>query len=260
MGPLTIEPNTRRWWTLLRAASVLNLLCLLPLLATAGGPAHQAQVVCAAVYTVVCAFRSFFPRVDLERTVLVDAWPSAIALGRSAATVAEMAFTVQLGLVAAHIGDSHGLAWAAPLGEAFVPLIAVAQTCCWLGVLTLDHRWHAAEEALWALMMAALAGVCLAAWPSADAAMRALLGAGVLGSAAAAWVMAGVDIPMYFARWRTERDAGRPVLGVAEGFADALHTRRPSGAWAVWRPEVTWMTPYFTLCVLLSQLFAWMTP
>jgi hypothetical protein len=255
------DPNTRRWWTLLRAFSVLNLAALLPLLAApADSPTRRVQVACAAVYTAVCAFRSFFPRVDLERTVLVDAWPSSIALGRSAATVAELAFTVQLALAAAALGEAHGLAWAAPTAAAFVPLIVVAQACCWLGVLTLDHRWHAAEESLWAVMMAGIVAVSLAAWPTADAGTRGLIALSVAGSASAAWVMVGVDIPMYFRRWRAEVAADRRFLGVAEGFADALRTRRPTGAWTVWRPEVMWMTPYFTLCVLLSQALAWMSP
>lgn len=259
--PPDLDPATHRWWTLLRVASALNLVALAALLTLSptGSEAKQAQVLCAAIYTVVCAFRSFFPRVDLERTVLIDAWPSSIALGRTAATIAELAFTVQLGLICAWLGDTYHIGWAGPLGAAFFPLIVVAQTACWLGVLTLDHRWHAVEEVLWGLMMAGLAATSVAAWPAADAATRALLAAGIVGAGAAGWVMVGVDVPMYVARWRAEVAAGRRFLTVTEGFADALRTRRAAGAWSVWRPETLWMTPYFTLCVLTSQAFAWVT-
>lgn len=257
-----MDVETRRWWNLLRGAALLNLTALAALWVTLppSGPTRRAHLLCTTVYTIVCAFRSVFPRVDLERTVLVNAWPSSIALGRTAATVAELCFTVQLGLLAGQVGETAGLAWAGPLGATFTSLIVIAQVSCWLGVLTLDHRWHAAEEALWALMMAMLVVVFVAAWPTSGASLRVFLASGVAAAAAASWVMVGIDVPMYFKRWRAENAAGRRVLGVAEGLRDAMRRREPTGAWSVWRHEVPWMTPYFTGCVWLSLGLAWMSP
>ncbi len=256
---MTVDHNTWTWWTLLRAASALNL-ALLAITWSAPVPdlSHRVHLICATIYTFVCAFRSFFPRVDLERTVLFDSRLSSIALGRSAATVAEMAFTVQLALFGAYVGGLGGVAWAAPVAWAFVPLIAVAQVACWLGVLTLNHRWHAVEESLWALMMALLGGIFLAAIPGLSGGWVALALLGVAGCAAAAWVMAGLDIPMYLRRYEAEVAAGRVFQGVVDGFVDAARRRHPTGSWEVWRHEVAWMTPYFTGCVWLSQAFVWM--
>lgn len=58
-------------------------------------PYADTQLLLSAVYVGVCAFRSLYPRVDLERVCLWDAWLSAILLGRTAATIAELCFALQ---------------------------------------------------------------------------------------------------------------------------------------------------------------------
>ncbi|MDF1660711.1 MAG: hypothetical protein P1V97_03010, partial [Planctomycetota bacterium] len=142
---MDMDKKTWIWWTGLRSVSLFNIgllvttVCLAP--DTTNGDIH---LICAAIYTVVCAFRSFFPRVDLERTVLIDHPLSSIALGRSAATVAEMAFALQCAVFAASL--SPEFRW---IPFVLIPLIAIAQLCCWAGVLTLNHLWHAGEEILW---------------------------------------------------------------------------------------------------------------
>lgn len=258
--PAPVDATTRRWWTLLRGGAALNLALLLAtaVLAWPQDSHHQAQLALATVYSLVCAFRSWRPRVDLERMVLVDHPLSGIVLGRSAATVAELAFTAQCALFVADLGERTGQPWLLPLAAAMVPLIALAQGCCWLGVLTLDHGWHAAEEALWALFMAMLAAAFLGAWPGAGAVGPAVLALAVVGAAGGAFVMVALDIPMYLRRRRTERAAGRQTLSVAAGFADALRRRVPVGDWATWRPEAVWMTPYFTAAVWISLAMVWL--
>ncbi len=250
-----MDRQTWWWWTGLRATSVANLVALgVTVAASPAAPHHALQLACAAVYAAVCAFRSFFPRVDLERTVLVDHPLSSIALGRTSATVAELAFTVQCASFAAGLAPltDPRLATAA---WGLVPLIAVAQVFCWLGVLTLRHVWHAAEEACWVVMMAVLAAVFVEAFPGAEGALRWALAVGLVGCAGGAYVMAVLDIPMYLRRWREDRGAG---LSIGAGLVDAARRREPTGAWEVWRHEVGWMTPYFTAGVWLSLALAWL--
>jgi hypothetical protein len=118
--PMIIELHTRRWWNLLRTAAVVNLLLwgavvLSTDLSSAG---RLPQVVLSGVYTFVCAFRSCYPRIDLERIVLRDHWLSSIVLGRSAATIAEMCFTLQLALILLQYADEvpwlRMVAWMTP--------------------------------------------------------------------------------------------------------------------------------------------------
>jgi hypothetical protein len=253
-----IDAETHRWWTFLRGASVVNgaLLAATGALVPIDSPIRAAQIACAAIYVAVCAFRSFFPRVDLERTVLVDHPLSSIALGRSAATVAELAFTAQCALFVDALAG--GVGWRHAVAIVLVPLIAFAQGCCWLGVLTLDHRWHAAEEALWTVAMALLAVAFGTSFTAASPTVRAALILGGLACMGAAYVMAVVDIPMYLRRARDERAAGTPTLTVAAGVVDAVHRRHPTGAWAVWRREVLWMTPYFSVAVWISLALVWL--
>ena len=256
-----MDPQTWRWWTLLRGCSVLNIAAFL---ATAGVLAGQVsgtqaiQLACAGIYVAVCAFRSFWPRVDLERVVLVDHPLSSIVLGRTSATIAEMAFTVQCALFVADLAvrtqlPFGGVAWV------LVPLIAVAQLACWLGVVTLDHRWHAVEETLWGIAMALLTGVFGWSLTVLDGGWIGIVGLGLVGSLAGGFVMLALDVPMYVRRAREERAAGKPVLSVAMGFSDALVRREPTGSWDVWKHEVAWMTPYFTGCVWLSIALVWLS-
>jgi hypothetical protein len=255
-----LHPNTRRWWGLLRGVSALNIALLLCtwLWVRPTDTAGWVSLVAAGLFVGVCAFRSAFPRVDLERTVMVDHWLSSIVLGRTAATVAEMAFMVQCALYVERLGTHSGMAWLHGIAVAAVVVIAVAQVCCWLGVLTLNHLWHAAEEALWAVTMVMLGVAFVASWGAVTGIDRVLIPIGLVGVVAGGWVMAGLDIPMYLRRWRAETASGTRFLGVSEGFVDALHRRERTGSWAVWQHEVAWMTPYFSAAVWVSLVLAWL--
>lgn len=56
---------------------------------------RKIQFYMSALYVAGCAFRSFFPRGDVHRVVLYDGYVSAVVIGRSVATIAEIAFVVQ---------------------------------------------------------------------------------------------------------------------------------------------------------------------
>lgn len=230
----------------------LALLGLVFVFVPIDGPLRQTQAICAAIYVLVCGFRSFFPRVDLERTVMVDHPLSSIALGRTSATIAEMAFTVQVALFVDQLARQHGFAFGSVIAFSLVPIIALAQTACWGGVLTGNHLWHALEELLWGLKMMLVALVFAWCWPSSSGLYSALLPFGIFACAAGAWVMLVLDVPMYGRRHRLAVMQNQTFVGVAEGFRDAVVRREPTGSWQVWKHEVGWMTPYFSAGVWLS--------
>jgi hypothetical protein len=64
--------------------------------------------------------------------------------------------------------------------------------------------------------------------------------------------MVTVDVPMYFVRWQAQIASGYHFLGFAAGLHD------PATRWIVsheivrWRPEIPWMTLYFSLAVWAS--------
>nr|WP_315227075.1 hypothetical protein [uncultured Albidiferax sp.] len=108
------------------------------------------QMALSGVYVLVCAYRSVLPRVDLERLVVVDTRLSSIFLGRSAATVAEICFALQLGLLVHQLGVHAGLPWVQMAAWAIPVFMVLAQDFCWHSVLTLNHITQAVESSLWA--------------------------------------------------------------------------------------------------------------
>ncbi len=256
-----MDPRTWRWWTGLRTVSVANLAlwCTTAAWVPLTLPQTRWQLGLAGVYTLVCGFRSFFPRVDLERTVLIDHPLSNIVLGRSAATIAEMAFTLQIALWFGDLGAQAGQVWVPTLAWSWVPLIAVAQTTCWLGVLTRNDLWHGAEESLWGVFMAGIVGAAVFVFPATRGLDAGALTVAALGALAGAFVMLALDVPMYIRRHRVAMEQGARFLGVRQGFLDAWRERRPTDAWDVWRHEVHWMTPYFSVCVWASIAMVWLS-
>jgi hypothetical protein len=138
------------------------------------------------------------------------------------------------------------------VGWSIVPLILLAQVCCWYAVVSLNHLRHAIEEILWSAMVFLVALSLGLARGHMPADLRILGGVGIVACAAAALLMLAVDVPMYLARWRHGRSAGVRYLPVMEGLKDAIQRRRVSHRWSEWRPEVPWMSLYFTAGVWLS--------
>jgi hypothetical protein len=101
------------WWRALCVLGVLNICLWLTIWYFNEGtdPYFAIQIALSGVYVFVCAYRSLFPRVDLERLVLVDSSLSSIFLGRCAATIAEICFGLQLGLLVHQLGVHAGLPW-----------------------------------------------------------------------------------------------------------------------------------------------------
>ena len=177
------DRKTWLWWSLLRIISVINVCALSAVVFTVdfSAPFRTSHVVLATVYTLVCGFRSFFPRVDLERTVLVDHWLSNIVLGRASATVAEMCFTAQLTLVLMECASV--VPWLWTLGLGLLPLIAIAQVTCWLGVVTGNHLWHALEESLWTVLVCCMVIAGCTLWPYTNGQESVLFSLGLHRSA-----------------------------------------------------------------------------
>ena len=242
------------WWRALRAIAVLNVSLWLAVLQFA--PIHGVQahlhLALSGVYVLVCAYRSLFPRVDLERLVVIDTPLSSIFLGRTAATIAEICFAFQLGLLVHQLGAHAGLpavqkaAWAIPL------FMVIAQCFCWHSVLTLNHITQAVESSLWAAgfsWMAILLGVIAfntGGWVHVVALV------GIVGATGFVAYVLGVDVPMYCRRYREGRARGLVYMRLDEGACDAWHRRVPSGSWVAWKADAMWLTPYFSFGVWAS--------
>ncbi len=253
------DRSTLFWWSLLFLVSAGNLVLWVVIARevhrlSADGYVAQ-QLALSGIFAAACAFRSILPRVDLERLCLWNSPLSSIFVGRSVATVAELAFAGQCALLILKLSALTGSASLQVVGWSLVPLIVLAQLCCWYAVISLNHLGHAIEEILWSVLAVLVAlglGLSMREMPVDG---RILSGLGMVGCAGAALLMLGVDVPMYLARWRDGRSSGVRYLPLMEGLSDALQRRQVARRWSEWRPEVPWMSLYFTVGVWLSLCF-----
>jgi hypothetical protein len=196
-----------------------------------------------------CAFRSIFPRADVQRICLYDNWLSVVLIGRAVATVAELAFMTQWAFL---LGESAGPGQrdvARIVSRVLVPIIAVAEICSWYAVLSTNYLGNAIEQSLWtfasALVLIGLLARERGARQRFVGIAAALIGAYIV-------FMSAVDVPMYVRRWRADEQSKRPYLTFVEGVRDAGLHRVVTRDWEPWREEVPWMSLYFSTGVWVS--------
>jgi hypothetical protein len=250
------------WWAALCLVSLINAFAWtfaaskLRRRRDAGDSGHYAlrrwQLGLSAVFVLVCAFRSVFPRADVQRICLHDSWLSSVVVGRSLATVAELCFIGQWAILLGEMGRSTGTRFAIVVARLLVPFIAVAEVCSWYAVLTTSYLGNTFEESIWALSATLGTLSAVAMWPRVGSKHRPLLGAAILFGVAYVIFMGAVDVPMYLTRWFADQASGRHYLSFAEGLRDVSRRWVVTTAWGAWRTEIPWMTLYFSVVVWVS--------
>ncbi|MFO1273888.1 MAG: hypothetical protein U1F50_19815 [Rubrivivax sp.] len=257
-----MQDLTRDWWTLLTAVAAFNLAAwaasawwLRHRHARAGAALlgfQRTQLLLSAVYVAGCAWRSALPVFDVPRLVLVDSWWSSVVVGRTVATLAELAFAAQWALLLQAASQATGSRGGRVLSRLLLPMIAVAELFSWYSVLTTANIGHVVEETLWgcgALVLVAGLGFMWRGLGRVQRRLALVLAAGGLVYAA---YMFGVDVPMYWARWHADEAQGRVYLHLAQGLSDAGSRWVVSHRWSDWQSEVVWMTLYFSVAVWVS--------
>jgi hypothetical protein len=237
------------WWLLLCTVAFVNpVLWFLSAqrLERAEPPASRRWMLwLAAVYVAGCGFRSVFPMIDAARLCLHDNWISRIAVGRTIATIAELAFALQWALLLREAGTP-----AAKLASrAIVPIIVVAELASWSAVLTTNYLLHAVENSLWTLAAALGLVAFLSLRLQAQGATARFIDAACVGGLVYIAFMVIVDVPMYIVRWQ---GAGGFTVPLDEGVRAVLERCVVRREWSAWREDATWLTLYFTVCVWVS--------
>src|SRR3954453_22058414 len=157
------------WWGLLTLVSGVNIAVWFVLYRRlqeppAGTPGSASGIeimllLCAA-YVFGCAFRSSLPRADVQRICLFDTWLSSVVVGRSVATVAELCFAAQWGIVRHLLGLMPGAGTVLTAAWVILPLILIAECCSWHAVLTTNYLGNAIENSIWAVAFF-IAGIAL---------------------------------------------------------------------------------------------------
>lgn len=206
----------------------------------------------SAAYVAGCAFRSFLPRIDLERICLVETWLSNMVVGRSVATVAELCFIAQCALLLHQAGRSTNSRFTVLAAWALLPLIVVAEGASWYAVLSTNYFGHVLENSIWTFCAALLLASFVFLWPRSDRPQRHFLAAMMAFAIGYIVFMTTVDVPMYWSRWNANLAAGASYLSMGQGLLDASRACVVSFDWAIWREDVPWMTLYFTAAVWVS--------
>jgi hypothetical protein len=208
-------------------------------------------LLCAA-YVFGCAFRSFLPRADVQRICLFDTWLSSVVVGRSVATVAEVAFAAQWAIVLYQLGAMTGAETVLNAAWVIVPLIVVAECFSWYAVLTRNFLGNAIENSIWAVAFF-IVGIALGRLlPEFDGAVRAMFVLAIVGTAGYLAFLLVVDVPMYLKRWRARLADGGRLLSPLEGLRDASTRWVVTHDIAEWKDEIPWMSLYFSAAVWSS--------
>jgi hypothetical protein len=242
------------WWRALCSIASLNVCLWLAVwhFGPVSGAHAGLQLALSGVYVLVCAYRSVLPRVDLERLVVVDTHLSSIFLGRSAATIAEICFALQLGLLVHQLGVHAGMPWVQTAAWVIPLFMIVAQGFCWHSVLTLNHITQAVESMLWAAGFSWMAALLSIIALGSSGWVNALAIFGIVCSVAFVGYVVSVDAPMYWRRYLHGRAGGQVYMRLDQGAHDAWSRRVHSGSWAAWKADALWLTPYFSIGVWIS--------
>jgi hypothetical protein len=206
---------------------------------------------CAA-YVFGCAFRSFLPRADVQRICLFDTWWSSVLVGRSVATVAEIAFVAQWAILLHQFGTMTGAETTVNAAWVIVPLILIAECLSWYAVLTRNYLGNAIENSLWAVAFFIVGvGLCRLL-PEFHGAVRVVLAVAIAGIAGFLAFLMTIDVPMYLKRWRTGDADGDKRLTPREGLRDVSTRWVVTHDLAEWKDEIAWMSLYFSLAVWSS--------
>jgi hypothetical protein len=249
------------WWALLTLVSGANIVFWFLLYRQLHGPAPDAigtsaqtgsMLMLCAAYVFGCAFRSVLPRADVQRICLYDSFLSSVFIGRSVATVAELAFAAQWAIILVQLGGVAGADTAVNAASIILPLIVIAEICSWYAVLTTNFLFNAIENSLWAVTFAVI-GIGLGRLiPEFEGVVRWLLIAGIIGIAFYLAFLVVIDVPMYVKRWRAGLADGSRYLRPLEGLRDVATRWVVTHEFDHWKDEIAWMSLYFSAAVWAS--------
>jgi len=206
----------------------------------------------SGVYVFGCAFRSFLPRIDLERIALVDSWLSTMLVGRTVATIAELSFILQCVILLREAGKGLDDRFSMMASLALITLIVIAEGFSWYAVISTHYLGSVIEESLWAVAGALLISSFISLRPKVSGRHRYFINSMIVFCSGYLIFMLTVDVPMYWERWQADTAEGTQYLSLSQGLLDTAKSYVVNYDWDVWSDEIPWMTLYFTIAVWVS--------
>lgn len=257
-----MEKEVLIWWISLSVITVLNILVWLysvewvrrrkPYLSIKEYILTRHMLILSGIYVFGCAIRAVLPRVDAHRIVLIDHWLSSILVGRTSATLAELCFIAQWALLIHAMGKYRNNHFVIQLSFWIFPIIFVAQLFSWGSVISTDNFGHVIEESLWVVAASLVLISLIRLYAQTTGVVKNLFLFLMSGTVFYMLFMITVDIPMYYERWQTDIAQNREIFSFIEGLRDLTHRWIVMVDWNTWKPEVPWMSLYYSVAVWMS--------
>jgi len=256
------------WWGFMMIVSAGNM-CLLATSqvqasrGTSLSPPQEKMVlrVAAVVFTFVCAYRSVLPRVDVPRTCWFDTPLNWVLFGRLAATLAEVAWATQMGLVlrrlamCLHSRGEISVACSARCSRAGILVIAfacIAECCSWTNLITENNLFAVFEQFLWSVLFLTTAvgiAVLLRLWPAGGGWSWRLFAIFALCSGLE---QAYEAFGLYLPRFLEDQADHKVYQSFLPGLRQLAECHTTSQSLDVWASDAAWMTHYFSVGVWSS--------
>lgn len=267
---MTASDTGWAWWGVMLSVSVLNLLLLAVVhFRSRKKPADASQQptqerrllhAAAVVFTFVCAYRSVLPRIDVERVCWLDTPLNWIIFGRLAATFAEVAWAMQMGLVLRRLAiclfnqqclSVHGKNLACAAGILVIAFACIAECWSWTNLITENNIFAVVEQGLWsAIFLATGMGMALLVpfWRDAPRSYRLFAILAILMGAEQAWEAFG----LYLSRFQADQAAHKQYQGFSDGLKMLAGCATVTQDIQAWSGDFPWMTGYFSFGVWSS--------
>jgi hypothetical protein len=248
------------WWAVMGCIGVIDLALFVALARWLGRSAptrrDRLNLLFSGLFVLGTASRCFVLRSDVARFAMLDGLFATVLVGRSIATIAELAFVAQWSLVLFWLAERREDAVLRLFAWPLVPLIALAQSCAWYGVLTTNYIGQTCEESLWAFTAGLFCLGLIRALSGAEPALRTPLKVSIAFCLSYIAFMVFVDIPNYYGLWQAKEQAGASYLTLAEGLVD-VQNMTVTRSFESWRYPMVWMTLYFSIAVWASMVLVW---
>lgn len=206
----------------------------------------------SGLYVFGCAYRSFFVKADVQRICVLDTWFSSVFLGRTIATIAELAFVIQWAVVLKALAQSVDDKVVLKISRAIIVLILIAECFSWFAVISTNYLGNSIEESLWAITSSLIFIALFRLKKYFKAAFNYAIRLALIFDIVYILFMIFVDIRMYITRYLEALQNNQKYFGLMEGLFDLNHRWVVTHDIEVWKTEIPWITLYFSFAVMIS--------
>ena len=250
------------WWSSLSFFSIINIILWIKIknqLDRENGNWSKNEIQFSTIqaylslgYVIVCAFRSFLPRADVQKIVLWDTWFSSVLVGRSVATIGELCLALQLALFLKFISKKYNSYIIDGFSKIIFPILCLAECFSWYSVITTNYIGNTIEESLWCISGGLILISSLILIKKSNYKEKTIYI--ILSLMATSYVlfMVLVDIPMYYNRLIIDLSNSKQYYTLTDGLKNLNSSWVVTHNYSDWNGELSWMFLYFTTAVWMS--------